>query len=81
MFDVVEALYYLIPAAVLFGFFVSLIRYLHAGRKNRRFPGTYSAQQMRVRRIWLLLTGIAAGVLLAVVAAFALLLAIAIAYM
>ncbi|MBE6570396.1 MAG: hypothetical protein E7658_09310 [Ruminococcaceae bacterium] len=81
MFDLVEFLYYLIPAAALLFFGICLILYISARRKNKRVPGTFTEGQMRVRLICLIVSAIIAGLMLAIVLAFMALLFLAVAFM
>ena len=48
---IISALYYIIPAAALFFFGVSLFRYHYAKYKNKRTPGAYSPDRIRSRKI------------------------------
>ena len=81
MFDIVEVLYYIIPAAALIFFGISLFRYLYAKRKNKRTPGTYTPEQMKSRKIFLIVSLVIAGILAVVVLAFIGLLMMAVAFM
>lgn len=80
-FDLIEFLYYFIPAASLIFFAVSLIRYLTAKRKNKRAPGSFSDAQISARRICLIVSSIIAGAMLIVVVAFFALMLMAVAFM
>jgi len=81
LFDIVEVLYYLIPASALIFFAVSLLCYLRAKSKNRRVPGTYSEKQMKTRRICLIISSVIAGIMAVVVIGFIGLLMMAVAFM
>ena len=81
MFDIVEALYYIIPAAAVLLFGISLFRYCYAKHKNKRTPGTYSEEQMKSRKICLIVASVIAGILAVVVLAFIGLLMMAVAFM
>ena len=81
MFDIVEALYYIIPAAALIFFGISLLRFCYAKLKNKRAPGTYSPEQMKSRKIFLIVASVIAGILAVVVLAFIGLLMMAVAFM
>ena len=81
MFDIAEALYYIIPAAALIFFGISLFRYCYAKHKNKRTPGTYSEEQMKSRKIFLIVSLVIAGILAVVVLAFIGLLMMAVAFM
>ena len=77
----VRILYYLIPAASLAFFAVSLILYLFAKYKNGRAPGTYSDRQMTVRRLCLIVSAVIFAVMAAAVIAVMALVAMVLAYM
>ena len=81
MFDIVEALYYIIPAAAVLLFGISLFRYCYAKHQNKRTPGTYSPEQMKSRKIFLIVASVIAGILAVVVLAFIGLLMMAVAFM
>ena len=51
IFDITEALYYILPAAALIFFEISLFRYHYAKYKNKRTPGAYSPDRIRSRKI------------------------------
>ena len=77
----ISILYYLIPAAAITFFVGSLISYFKAKNKNKQVPGTYSAEQMKTRKICLIASSVIAGLLLIVVLAFIGLLMMAVAFM
>ncbi len=81
MFDIVEALYYIIPAAALLFFAISLFRYQYAGYKNKRAPGTYNQSQMKLRKIFLVVSSVIVGIMMAVIVSFIILLSMAVAFM
>ncbi len=78
---IISVLYYLIPMAALAFFAGSLIAYLIAKKKNKRVPGTYSDEQMKNRKICLIVSSVIAGILAVVVLAFVGLLMMAVAFM
>ena len=78
---IISALYYIIPAAALIFFGISLFRYCYAKHKNKRTPGTYSEEQMKSRKIFLIVSSVIAGILAVVVLAFIGLLMMAVAFM
>ena len=78
---IISALYYIIPAAALFFFGVSLFRYHYAKYKNKRTPGTYSPDRIRSRKICLIVSSVIAGILAVVVLAVIVLLMMAVAFM
>ena len=77
----ISVLYYLIPAAAITFFVGSLISYFMAKSKNKQVPGTYSAEQMKTRKICLIVSAVIAGILAVVVLAFIGLLMMAVAFM
>ena len=74
-------LFYSIPVAVIVFFVISLICFLHAKKKNRNMPNTYTDAQLKVRRLSLIVSSVIAGVLVAVVLTFVCLVFMAIAFM
>ena len=81
MFDIVEALYYIIPAAALIFFGISLFRCCYAKHKNKRAPGTYTPEQMKSRKICLVISSVIAGIMAVVILSFIGLLMMAVAFM
>ncbi len=77
----VSVLYFLIPAASLAFFAGSLIAYLRAKGKNKRVPHTYSAEQMKTRKICLVVSSVIAGIFLLVILSFVGLIMMAVAFM
>ena len=78
---IISALYYIIPAAALLFFIVSLARWRDAKEQNKRTPGTYSEEEMKSRKICLIVSSVIAGMMAAVVLAFMGLLMMAVAFM
>ena len=78
---IISYLYYIIPAAAVLLFGISLFRYCYAKHKNKQTPGTYSEEQMKSRKIFLIVSSVIAGILAVVVLAFIGLLMMAVAFM
>lgn len=78
---IISILYYLIPTGAVLFFVGSLIAYNVAKRKNKRVPGTYSPEQIKTRKICLIVSSVIAGILAVVVLAFIGLLMMAVAFM
>lgn len=78
---IISALYYIIPAAALVFFIISFARWRDAKEQNKRTPGTYSPEQMKSRKICLIVASVIAGILAVVVLAFIGLLMMAVAFM
>jgi len=76
-----SVLFFLIPIAALVFFIVSLILYIIAKSKNKRIPGTYSPEQIKTRKICLIVSSIILGIFLVVVLSFIGLLMMAVAFM
>lgn len=70
-----------IPVAAIVFFVVSLIRYRSAKKLNMQASDTYSEEQMKSRRNLMITSSVIAGILVAVVIAFACLMFMAVAYM
>lgn len=81
MFHLVEALYYIIPTATIVFFIASLFGYHYAKNKNKQNPDAYSPDQIRFRKICLIVSSVIAGIMLIVFLAFIGILMMAIAYM
>jgi len=81
LFDFAEALYYLIPLAALVFFGISLFRYCYAKHRNKRNPGTYFESELKIRKIWLIVSSVIVGLMAIVVGGFIGLLLMAVAYM
>lgn len=81
MFYLSQFLIYALPIAVMVLFVISLVRYIRAHRANRRAPNTYSKSQMTARLVWLIVTGVIMGAMLAMIIGFMLLLMVAVAFM
>ena len=83
MFEILiyNTLFFAIPTIliVLFGF--SLYRYISAKKQNKVVPGTFSDDEIRKRKIWLIVSAIIAGALAVVVIGFIALLFMAVAFM
>ena len=78
---IISYLYYIMPAAAVLLFGISLFRYCYAKHKNKRTPGTYSEEQMKSRKIFLIVSSVIAGILVVVALAFIGLLMMAVAFM
>ncbi len=78
---IISYLYYIIPAAALIFFGISLFRYHYAKYKNKRIPNTYSPDQIKSRKICLIVSSVIAGIMAVVVLAFIGLLMMAVAFM
>ena len=74
-------LFWLIPTGAFGGFIVSLIMYLCAKNKNKRAPGTFSDEAVKVRKTWFIIFSLIAGTMLAAVVALVILLYTAVAFM
>ncbi|MBQ2944318.1 MAG: hypothetical protein IJD93_06500 [Ruminococcus sp.] len=81
MANLLSYIFFLIPLAFFVFFAVSLILFLVAKAKNKKAPDTYSKAQIKTRKILLIISGVIAGILLAVITALVLLLYMAVAYM
>ena len=77
----VSALFWIIPTVAVVGFFISLFMYLYAKKKNKRAPGTFSDEAVKVRKTWFIIFSLIAGTMLAAVVALTILLYMAVAFM
>lgn len=78
---VAQIIFYGIPVAALLFFIVSLYRYIRAKIENRKKPGTYSSEELKNRKIQLIVSSLIVVVLVGVVIAFMALLAMMIVNM
>lgn len=76
-----DILFFGIPAILLLLFGISLYRYTSAKKENREQPGTHSPEEMKKRKLLLIVLSVIAGVLVAVVIGFIALLFMAVAFM
>ena len=83
MFGIIlyDILFFAIPAIIIALLGVSIYRYVSAKRKNKLTPGTFSDEEMKKRKIWLIVSAIIAGALVIVVIGFIALLFMAVAFM
>lgn len=70
MFDLVTSVFYAIPIAAVLFLVVSIVRYLVAKNKNKKVPDTYSESQIKSRKSLLKISSAIAGVLVAVIIFF-----------
>lgn len=76
-----DILFFGIPAVVFVWFVISLIRFVSAKSKNKKMPGTYSDNEVKKRKIMLIILSVIIGVFAVVVIGFIALLFMAVAYM
>ncbi len=74
-------LFYAVPLAALVFFVVSLVRFIIAKNKYKRFPESFDERNLSKLRMLLIISSVIIGVLLAIVIGFAALLTMAVAYM
>ena len=74
-------LFLAIPAIVIVLFGVSLYRYISAKKRNKNAPGTFPPEEIKKRKIFLIITSVILGVFVVVVIGFMALLFLAIAFM
>lgn len=76
-----DILFFGIPASMFLFFGISLYRYRRAKKENREHPGTYSPEEMKKRKLMLIVSSVIVGVLLAVIIGFIVLMYMAVAFM
>ena len=76
-----DILFFGIPAVLFVLFGVSLYRYKTAKEENKQNPGTYSPEEMKKRKMMLIIALVIAGILVAVVIGFIALMFMAVAFM
>ena len=77
---VLVTLYVITPGSVIL-FVVSLVRFCRAKKKNKLLPGTYPPEEMRERKDLVIGSALCAGVVVAVMTGFMVLMYRAVAYM
>ena len=81
LYDFFEMLYFVIPAAFLVFFIVSLCLYVCAKIKNKKKAGSVEESRVKLYKMLLIISGIIVGVIAAVVISFITLMFMAVAYM
>ena len=76
-----QIVFYGIPLGALAFFIVSLVRFCGGRKANRLTPGAVSAEEMRARKIMLVVSSVIGGLRAAVVIGFTALLFMAVAFM
>ncbi len=76
-----DFLFFAIPIAAILFFGVSLYRFCSAKSKNNKIPESFSAAEIKNRKILLIVSSIIMGVLLLVVLGYIALIFMVIAYM
>ena len=74
-------IFYGIPVAAIVFFVVSLCRFISAKSKNKKEPGIFSAEEIKNRKLLLIISLLIVGVLVAVVIAFIVVLSMAVMHM
>lgn len=78
---VYDILFFAVPIITLICFAVSLFRYLHAKKVNKKIPDTFSTEEIKNRKILLIVFSTITGVFAAIVLGFIGLLFMAVAFM
>ena len=76
-----DILFFGIPVLLIALFVTSLYRYISAKKQNRQAPGTFPPEEIKKRKILLIVLSVALGVLAAIVIGLLVLLSMAVAYM
>ena len=76
-----EILFYAIPAALIILFLVVRNRYKSAKKQNEQVPGTFSDEEIKRRKIVMIIVGVIGGAIITVVVGFTALLFLAVAFM
>ena len=74
-------LFFAIPAISIVLFIISLYRYISAKKQNEKAPGTFSAGEIKKRKIFLIVLSVIVGVPTAIAIGFIAIMFMAIAYM
>lgn len=78
---IIMLIYLAVPIAALVFFLVSLCLYISAKNQERRLPGSVNPQTLQTRKVMLIVSSVIAGVLVAVLIGFMILVMSSIAYM
>lgn len=82
MFSILyDILFFGIPALLVILTGVSIYRFVSAKKKNRQAPGTFSEEEIRKRKIAMIVLSVITGVLAVIVIGLIVLLFMAVAYM
>ncbi len=76
-----DYIFIVIPAIVFILFIACLVSYISALRANKKKPDSFAAEQIKLRKTACIVTGIIAGIMLAVIIGILILFAMVIAYM
>ena len=76
-----DILFFAIPAVLILFFAISLYRYRSAKTQNEQQPGSFSPEEMKRRKLMLIIASVVAIILVAVVIGFIALLFMAVAFM
>lgn len=78
---VYDLLFFAIPTVLMVLLGISIHRYRAAKEQNEQVPGSYSPEEIRNRKIFLIIMSVVAGILAAVVIGLIALLFLAVAFM
>ena len=83
MFGIIiyDIIFFAIPTILILFFGISFYRYRQAKQINKEKPGTFSDEEIKKRKIFLIISAILAGILAAVAVGFIVLLYMDIAFM
>lgn len=79
--SIYEILFYAIPAALIILFLVVRDRYKSAKKQNEAFPGTFSDEEIKRRKVAMIIVTVIGGSIITVVVGFTALLFLAVAFM
>lgn len=77
----ISILFFAIPIGAITFFIVSLCQYISAKKQHKRQPGSVSPEELKKRKILMIVSSVIAGVLVAVVIGLIALLVMAVAFM
>lgn len=76
-----DILFFAIPGILIVLFVISLYRYIFAKKQNKKVPGTFTPEEIKKRKTFLIVLSVVVGVLVVIVIGFIALLFMAVAYM
>lgn len=81
MYQFLQIFFYGIPLAAILFFAISLYCYCKAKKTNKMQPGTFTEEELKIRKVLLIVSSVIMGILVVVVIAFIALLSMAVAFM
>ncbi len=78
---IIDLLFFAIPILLLSFLGISIYRYISAKRQNAKAPDTFSSNELKTRKLLLIISAVLTAVFVTIVVGFVALLFLAVAYM